>query len=145
MAKRSFDRSSALFHQTFGDFEIVHFNGEETAKFTVDLDRMKSVMVPIANAIYFKDYGESYRGQWNVFIASLGSRDENAAQSWQNFCDLLATLQFDAKPVPQPAIFTYGVHEMADGLVLEFVFYGAFKVRCFGPKTPSVLAGPPIL
>src|SRR5689334_16121651 len=55
IAKRSFDRSSALFYQTFGSFERIRLDGEETGMFRVDLERMKSVMRAIANAIYFKD------------------------------------------------------------------------------------------
>jgi hypothetical protein len=91
-------------------------------------------MIPIANAIHFKDYGEKYSAQWNVFFMSMRSRDEIAAQVWQPFRNLLATIKFVAKPVPQPDIFTYAVLEMAYGLAFEFVFYGAFKVYCFGPK-----------
>ena len=134
-AKRSYDRSPALFNQTFRDFEKVYFNGDETGVFTIDLDRIKSVMRPIANALYFHDYGEVYSGQWKVFIPSMGSRDKGSAEQWQGFRDLLASIQFTAKPVPHPDIFTYLVHEMPDGFVWEFVFYGAFKVHCFGPKT----------
>ena len=43
LAKRSFDRNSALFLQTFGDFRTINFNGEETGAFKIDLERMKAV------------------------------------------------------------------------------------------------------
>ena len=56
VAKRSFDRSPALFYQTFGDFETVLVNGEETGVFTFDLERVKSVMrarLSFISDIYF--------------------------------------------------------------------------------------------
>ena len=136
VAKRSFDRSPALFYQTFGDFETVLVNGEETGVFTFDLERVKSVMRAIANAVYFKDYGETFGAKWNVFVTSVKSWEDFAGEpnQWAAFRNLLARIQFVAKPVPQPTIFTYGVHEMPDGLVYEFLFFGAFKVHCFGPK-----------
>lgn len=136
VGKRSFDRSPALFYQTIGDFETTVVNGEETGVFKFDLERVKSVMEPIANAIYFKDYGEGYVGKWNVFITSLMSREDLAGQpnQWQPFRDLLGTLQFVAKPVPQPAIFRYAVCEIPGGVVFEFVFYEAFTSHCFGPR-----------
>jgi len=136
VAKRSFDRSPALFYRTFGDFETIVVDGEETGAFRFDLERVKSVIRPIANAIHFNDYGETYADKWNVFLSSLKSWEDFAGQpnQWDPFRNLLGTIQFVAKPVPQPAIFTYAVHEMPDGLVYELVFYGAFRIHCFGPR-----------
>jgi hypothetical protein len=146
IAKRSFERSSALFRQTFGDFEIVHFEGEKTGVFKVDLERMKSVMRPIANAIHFKDYGDRYSAEWNVFVTSMKSREDFVGQpnQSQSFRTLLSTIQFVAKPVAQPNIFAYAVNEMADGLVFEFVFYGSFTIHCFGPRVRSGRISAPV-
>ena len=136
IARRFFDRSAALFHQTFGDFETIEFNGEDTGRFRIDLERMQAVMRPIASATYFKDYGEKYAAEWNVFVTSLKSMEDFAGQptQWQQFRNLLATMQFVAKSVPQPEIFTYAVNEMPGGIAFEFVFYGGFTIHCFGPK-----------
>jgi hypothetical protein len=135
IAKRSFDRSSALFHQTFGDFERILLNGEETGTFRVDLERVKSVMRPIANALYFLDYGEQYAAEWNVFVTSLKSREDFAGlpSQGQRFRDLLSSIHFLARPVPQPDIFTYANSEIPGGIVFELVFYGSFTTHCFGP------------
>jgi hypothetical protein len=135
-AKRSYDRSPALFNRTFHDFDTVRFAGDETAKFTVDLERMKAVMRPIAHAVYFADFGRRFEPQWNVFVASMRSREDLAGlpSQWQPFRDLLATLQFVPRKVPYPEIFTYGIHQMDGGLVYRFVFYGSFRVHCFGPS-----------
>jgi hypothetical protein len=134
-AKRSFDRSSALFHQTFRDFERMPFNGEEAATFRVDLERVKSVMRPIANALYFLNYGERYKAQWNVFVTSLKMRADLAGDTtkWQSFRDLLSSFQVVAKRVPQRDVFTYAIGEISGGIVLELVFYGSFTTHCFGP------------
>lgn len=104
--------------------------------FRADLERIRSVVRPIANAIYFKDHGQRYPGTWNVFVASMKSWEDVAGLSsrWEPFRKLLAMTQFVSKPVPYPMIFTYAVNEMPGGLVLEFVFYGAFTVYCFGPN-----------
>ena len=122
--------------------ETIVVNGRETGVFKFDLERVKSVMRPIANAIHFWDYAEAYAGKWNVFITSLRFWEDLAGQpnQWEPFRNLLATIQFVVKPVPQPAIFTYAVHEMPDGLVFEFVFYGAFTIHCFGPRPGKALA-----
>ena len=135
IAKRSFDRSSALFHQTFGDFERILLNAEETGTFRVDLDRVKSVMRPIANALYFMERGERYPAEWNVFVTSLKSREDFAGlpSQWQRFRDLLSSIQFLARPVSQPDIFTYAFSEIPGGVVFELVFYGSFTTHCFGP------------
>src|SRR5262249_28302319 len=136
-AKRSFDRSSGLFQQTFGDFDRILFDGEETATFRVDLQRVKSVMRPIANALYFLNYDKRYTAQWNVFVTSLKTREDLAGDTTelQSFRDLLSSIQFVATPVPQRDVFTYAVGEISGGIVFELVFYGSFTTHCFGPTT----------
>jgi hypothetical protein len=117
--ERSFDRSSKLFSQTFHDAEIIRFAGDETIKFTIDLERIKGVMRPIAHAVYFGDFGQRYESQWNVFVASMRSQEDLAGlpSQWQSFRDLLATLQFLPRDVSHPEIFTYGINRMSGGLV----------------------------
>lgn len=138
-AKRSFERNQALLYQMFGDFNTVQLGADQTAVFKADVKRIKRVMEPIANAIYFKDYGRRYENTWTVFVSALKSQEDLAGtlDQWQQFRDLLARISFTAKPVPQPAIFQYGVHEMPDGFVFEFVFYGAFVVHSFGPNATA--------
>jgi hypothetical protein len=134
IAKRSFDRSSALFHRTFSDLEQIHFNGEETGTFSVDLERVKSVMRPIANALYFIDSGEPCRSVWKVFVTSLRSQAniDGLPSQWTELRGLLSSIQFLAKPVPQPDIFTYAMGKITGGVVYELVFYGSFVTHCFG-------------
>jgi hypothetical protein len=109
--------------------------GDETIKFTINLDRMKAVMRPIAHAVYFEDFGQRYDSQWNVFFASMVSQEDLAdlPSQWQPFRNLLTTLQFLPREVSHPEIFTYGINRMSGGLVYEFVFYESFIVHCFGP------------
>lgn len=131
--KRSFDRSPALFNQTFRDIEPVLIDSEELGRFTYDIARIKSVMSAVACGIYYKKYGERYTAQWNVFVTSLRSQNEAQIEPLRR---LLSALHFDAQPVPQPRVFSYGIHEMVDGLIWELVFYGSFTIHCFGPKIP---------
>lgn len=137
IARKSFNRSKALFYQTFGDFEAIEFNGVKTGRFRIDLQRMQSVMRPIANAIYYSDYGSRYDAEWKVFVTSLKSLEDFTGQvnQWQPFRNLLVTLQFLDRATPHPTIFKYAVHEMPDGLIFKFEFYGSFTIHCFGPRT----------
>jgi hypothetical protein len=103
--------------------------------FTSDLDRFESVMKPIANALYFKDTGMRYGETWTVFVDNLRSQEEldGVSQPWQPFRRLLATMEFGNMPTPHPDVFSYAARQFPDGLVLKLVFYGSFKVYCFGP------------
>jgi hypothetical protein len=99
-------------------------------------------MKPIANALYFMDYGERYAAEWNVFVTSLKSREDLAGlpSQWQRFRDLLSSIQFVARPAPQPDIFTYANGEISAGIVFELVFYGSFTTHCFGPTADRLQA-----
>jgi len=145
LAKRSYNRSPALFCESFHDFRPICINGQDTGAFTVDLERVKSKMAPIANAIYFKEYGHQYPAQWNVFLASMRSQDADGrliaeSSRWQKVRKLVATIQFVPKLVPQPNVFGFGVCELPGGLMFEFVFYGGFTIHCFGPMIEKNLA-----
>ena len=139
VAKRSLDRSVGLFYQTFGEFEEISFEGAKTGIFKVDLERFKSVMRPIAHALYFKGNGHILQGDVNVFVTGLKSREDlNGKSKWEAFRNKLRDLKFDPMPVPQPRIFQYGVHAMDGGFVLRFLFYETFEVHCWGPGPAKV-------
>jgi len=87
VAERSFDRSLGLFYQTFGEFETIVVDGQETGVFPFDLQRLKSVMKAMANAIYFRDYGHRCTADWKIFATSLKSREDLDGQvsQWEPF------------------------------------------------------------
>ena len=70
--KRSLDRSSKLRTRTFRGLKPVIVEGQETGAFPIDLPRHKRVMGAIAHALYFHDYGQKHRGDWQVFTPSFG-------------------------------------------------------------------------
>ena len=139
VAKRSFEHSPALLRETLKDFENVHIKGQETGIFKGDLDRIRAVMRPIANARYFKDHGTAYTATWKIFITSMTTPKEieTGVSGWEPFVDFVMRLPFKKKDVPEPEVFRYGVFEMIGGIAYEFVFYDGFFVHCWGP-TPSV-------
>ncbi len=103
-AERSFDRSPALFYQTFGQFEEVAIDGETTAVFPIDLKRLKAVMRAIASALYFKDQGRKYPADWTVFATSLRSHKDLEVEpdGWERLRTLLDNAQLVSMEVPQP-------------------------------------------
>jgi len=128
---RSFERSAALFFQTFREFEPIIIDDEETAAFRFDLPRFTRVMEAIAYALYFKVNGETHRSSWHVFSPTLVSSNEvrGVPDSWQAFRGMMRTIPFTPATVPVPEVFRYGTHVWSEGgLAYAFEFYGGFEV-----------------
>lgn len=130
---RSFERSSALFFQTFQGAEFVIVDGEQTAVFPFDLERFKGVMEAIAYGLfYLENNNERYCGQWNVFSPTLLGTDDLAGipNNWHGFRELMGQIPFALKASPEPTVFRYGKHEFEDGIhfAYAFEFYGGFHV-----------------
>src|SRR5215207_1611249 len=64
---RSFERSAALFVQTFREVTPITVDGEETAVFRLDLSRFRRVMEAIAYGIFYRENGVTYAGGWRFF------------------------------------------------------------------------------
>ena len=79
-AKRSWDRSQALFSRTFDKVREVIVEGEAAAVFPLDLARVKTVVSAMCRALAYRDFGGGYEGDWRVFCASFGS--EQASPEW---------------------------------------------------------------
>jgi len=54
---RSFDRSPALLHTTFSDIRGVQFRGMQVGAFTVDTERIKTVVKACIRALHFRETG----------------------------------------------------------------------------------------
>jgi hypothetical protein len=129
---RSFERSSALFFQSFGRAEFVVVNGERTTIFPFDLERFKRVMKAIAFGLFHKEHDQRYCGQWQVFSPTLlGANDlEGIPDDWQRFRDLMRRIPFELKAAPEPSVFCYGSHKFEDDVHFAYAlqFYGGFQV-----------------
>lgn len=129
---RSFERSSALFYQTFENVQFVIINGERTATYPFDLPRFKRVMKAVAYAIFYKDNEQrKYDGNWNIFSSTLlGANDLNGVpDDWQGFRELIGRIPFALKASPEPWVFQYGTHQFDDGrhFAYAFEFYGGLR------------------
>jgi hypothetical protein len=126
VAKRSWNRSPGLFHQTFDDVRAVVIEGEEAGLFSFDLPRVKAVMSAVVHALAFRDFGRAYIGEWNVFCATLLSKTQ--APEWDKFRGMLFSVTFEPLRAAQPDVFAYGIHRMDFGFIYRLVFYDAFVV-----------------
>ena len=127
VAKRSWDRSPALFHRTFHDLRGVEIGGEETGIFPFDLARVKRVILAVAHALAYRDFGREYIGQWHVFCATLLSR--TPAPKWNDLRNMLMSAQFEPIATPKPDVFAYAIHRTEPvGVIYRLTLYEAFVV-----------------
>jgi hypothetical protein len=130
--KRSFERSPKLYMQTFQDAKPIIVEGQETGVYALDLVRFNSVMEAIAGAIYFKSFGKTYAGRWEIFASSLISTQaifQGQHDGWDEIRHLFRHLSLAEMPTPQPEIFRCGIRQGdEEKLIYRFVFYGGFIV-----------------
>ena len=131
-AFRSFERSAALFTQTFQHARLLVLDGEPTAVFPFDPPRFKRVMEAIAYAIYFRENGRRFEGNWEVFSPNLASENDlqGVSDKWSKFRALISAIPFQPKATPKPTVFKYGIHTFDDSghFAYAFLFYGGFSV-----------------
>ena len=134
-AKRSFDRSEALFNQTFRGLRPVQVEGGETGAFPIDLPRLQRVMKAIAYAVYFHDYGKKHDGDWRIFTPSLRHARElydGQPDPWEGLRKYLESGSLTPMPVAEPRVFRYGVLQLErPQLLYRFEFYEAFTVNAW--------------
>jgi hypothetical protein len=65
---RSLDNSKGLFLSTFRDAQAVNLAGIETGSFTIDLARVKKVMVDMVKALYFHEHKRAFMGTLEAFL-----------------------------------------------------------------------------
>jgi hypothetical protein len=128
---RSFERSAALFLQTFREVTPIIVDGEEAAVFRLDLPRFRRVIEAIAYAIYYRDNGRTYAGGWRIFSPTLLSANDirGVPDNWQALRDIVRTIPITPLPTPVPEVFRYGIHMWEEGhFAYAFEFYGGFQV-----------------
>lgn len=144
-AQRSYDRSPALFARTFRGFRVVGAEGAEQAAVRMDFARLENVVKAIACALYYRDNGSAkFVHDWRVFsptLRSAGVLFDSGSDQWAAIREKLAAAAFINFPVPDPNVFQYGVHVMADrGFVFKFTFYEGFIVYAWTrlpPRPPN--------
>lgn len=139
---RSFDRSPKLKSQTFRKRKPILVSDQETIVYQIEMDRFKLILKAIAYAIYFKDFGESYHGDWAILSPSMVAGKvafENSADTYNlKILEELAKVPFVEKKVNNPQVFKY--HEYIDaggGVIYKFEFYEGFIVCVFTPTSKN--------
>jgi hypothetical protein len=126
--RRSWERSPLLKARTFKRVAPSVVRGQRTAIVEADLPRFNCIISSIAFAIYFRETGVRWQRDWLVYSSTMVA----GKVAFEGRPDplnppLRATLTdipFEARNVPQPAVFQYGVfEESTDDLLYRFTFY----------------------
>jgi hypothetical protein len=129
----SFDRSPALFVQTYRESWPVLTQEGQSVISRLDMARFDSVMAAIACALYHKDEGKQYDGKWGIFSPSLYSSKallSGGIDDWERFRRALAMATFSPLPTPQPSVFKYSAWKEGDSkLIYKLEFYEGFVVN----------------
>jgi hypothetical protein len=130
-AKRSFDRSPALFERTFRSF-VEHSPEEKIGTYEFDLKRVKAMMTAVVQALHYRDQRQKW-GHWKVFVPSLGSNlplIQRGSPGWDSLWDLFSRIPYVERFTAEPKVFRYGSHALPDwGWVYRLIFYGGFVVN----------------
>lgn len=129
---RSFKRSPKLFTQTFKDANPIIVDAQETGVYNCDLPRFNLVMKAIAHAVYFKNFGNTYTNQWEIFSPSLISPQallQGQPDGYDQLRRLLRQVSLTELRMPQPEVFMCGFRQWDEArFVYKFMFYGGFVV-----------------
>jgi len=130
---RSLDRSPRLLNATFGDIRPVQVNGGTSGLFTVDVDRVKTVMEACVRAIHFAETAERLSA-WEIVVPNLMFKDgvpQSTVNGWMQLLSMLGSVAYSLRSTSNPDVFEYGVAEIEGGHVYALRFYKAFQVYAF--------------
>jgi hypothetical protein len=130
---RSFDHSPKLLNATFADIRPVQINGGISGVFTVDVERVKTVMEACVRAIHFAETSERCSG-WEIVVPNLMFKDgvpETTVNGWTQLLSVLGSLPYSLRTTSNPDVFEYGAARIAGGHVYALRFYKAFQVYAF--------------
>jgi hypothetical protein len=132
-AFRSFERSAALFVQTFPRVQSSAIDREEAmALVRIEPPRFERVMKAIAWGIYSREIGKTYDGDWRICSPSILLSDElpGIAPNWHDSWSVIQSLMFTPTVAPEPTVFRYGRHISSDtpDVAYAFEFYGGFHI-----------------
>ncbi len=134
-AMRSFDHSPALLKTTFSDIRPVTIQGATCGAFTVDVERIETVMRACVSALHFHLKGEK-RFDWEIVLASLqhGSVPSDALDAWSGLLSIFQQIPFTVKPTNAPDVFELATGDIQGGLVYGLRFYKSFLVYAFAAE-----------
>lgn len=132
----SYLHSPKLLTRTYRDSLPCTLDGQETRIIPTDMVRFERVMEAIAYAVYYKDFGKTFSGKWNIWATNLQMVNGENDPAVIKFRAMLHTIQFldqfVEKPTPQPQVFRYGFFPKDEEKpIYRLQFYGGFNVYAF--------------
>lgn len=130
-AFRSFERSAALFFQTFKGATSMVVDGKPKVVPMIDKARFEHVMKAIACGLCVRERSpKRYEGDWHFFSPALLSDDsEGRSSDGRRIQNLISATPYTPVATPEPTVFKYG--RFFDGGLhasYQFEFYGGFLV-----------------
>lgn len=148
-AKGSWDKSPKLFNRSFDGMvkaEVVNGeNSEEIGVFEMDLPRVKNVMSALAHALYYREKGHAWHGNFDVFCAFHSKKSlQGLPDGSERVGNWLAARKYIPRATLHPDVFEYQIHDEAE-LIFAMRFYGGPWI--YARRTGLIIAspGPPIL
>lgn len=138
---RSYSRSPKLKQRTFENRIPIIVEGQDSVIVKLDMPRFRLVMQAIAYAIYFKDFGESYSGEWLIYspsmVASKPIEQDLPDRVNPELRAAFNLIPFTPKPATNPQIFKYAIYEGGRGIFYKFEFYEGFIVHAIEGLQPG--------
>ena len=136
----SFRRGHKLRQFTFKKYTETKVDGLDSAIVHIHDSHFNPIMRAIANALFFRDYGEKYRYRWMIYRATaqhLDSRIDNVNPQIRAF---VRSIKVDGRATNQAEVFNYGVYGSSDTehrIIYKLVFYGGVDIYAIGIPNDS--------
>jgi len=127
---RSFHHSPGLLHRTFADIRPVSVRGQTVGLFTVDTDRIQTVMQACVSALHFRETLQRVN-KWELVLPNLSfSSDmtEEQVVQWRESLSVFLQIPFQMRTTATPDVFQFAVAEIDEGRVYGMRFYRNFLV-----------------
>lgn len=133
---RSYERSPKLKQRTFEKRFPYKVQEQDSMIYKVDLLRLSLVMQAVAYAIYFKDFGKSFTGEWLIYNYSIINTKPITEGSPepvdQGIREALSITHFTQMQTTNPKVFKYAIHEGSESIFYKFEFYEGFIAYALG-------------
>lgn len=125
----SLEHTPALLRTTFSDIRPVRVKGAEVGVFTMDVNRVKTVMNSILTALHYCETGEKI-STWEVVLPNLGLSDATPEEVrlWREAFSAFSSIPYQTRSVGTPDVFEYAVGQIQGGYVYLMRFYRGFEV-----------------
>jgi len=125
---RSLDSSPALIYKTFSDIRRANLQETTVGVFTVDRERVITVMRACIRALHFRETRERVFG-WEIILPNLAFTDgapQEQVAWWHQSLALFSQILFRVRTTNSPGVFEYAAADIPGGRV-----YACGSIRVF--------------